>query len=115
MLGIILIIIIGKQFFNLSKEYNQNKWLFAILGIVSYYAGVFIGGGILGALDVFLDLRIDWDNNLMMSFLAIPFGIGSVCLFYYLLKKNWSKNIVPESTNEIQDIGKNIEDLEENN
>ena len=114
MLGIIIIVIIGRQFFKLAEQYKQNKWLFGILGVVSYYVGAFIGGGILGVFDVVLDLGIDWDDNLLMSVIAIPFGIGSVALFYYLLKKNWSRRVIIEDVNEIQDIGKNHEDLDHN-
>lgn len=115
MLGIILIVFIGRQFYKLAEQYKQNKWVFAILGAVSYYVGAFVGGGILGTLDAFIGLNIDWDNSLLMTIIAIPFSIGTVYLFYYLLKKNWSKTIVIEDTNEIQDIGKNIEDLGDNN
>jgi hypothetical protein len=109
MLGIILIIFIGRSFFKLSEEYNQNKWVFPILGIITYYAGTFIGGIILGVFDEILGLGLDWDNTLMLTFIALPFGLGSAYLLYTLLNKNWKKTVVIER-NEIQDIGKNIED-----
>ncbi|MEY8848817.1 hypothetical protein AB9K26_08375 [Psychroserpens sp. XS_ASV72] len=112
MLGIILIVIIGRQFFKLAEQYRQNKWLFAILGVLSYYVGALVGGVILGTVDAFVNLGIDWDNNLLMTVIALPFGLGTAYLFYYLLNKNWSKNVVLEKTNEIQDIGKDVDDLE---
>lgn len=43
-------------------------------GVVSYYAGGIIGGLILGFADILFGLNIDWDNNLLMSLLAIPLG-----------------------------------------
>jgi len=112
MLGIILIIYIGRQFFKLAEHHKQNKWLFGILGVVCYYAGAIIGGGILGVLELLLDLNIDWDNDLTMTFISIPFSLGAVFLFYFLLKKTWSKRVVVDKVDEIQDIGKNTEDLE---
>ena len=115
MLGIILIVLIGKQFYKLAEEHNQNKWLFGILGALSYYLGAFIGGIILAVTDEFVSLGIDWDNNLLMTFVAIPFSLGTVYIFYYLLKKNWKNTVVPLDSNEIQDIGKNTEELEEEN
>ena len=50
MLGILIIYFFGKRFYNLSEEYNQNKWLYAILSAVVYYAGTFMGGIVLGLL-----------------------------------------------------------------
>jgi len=112
MLGIILIYFIGKQFYTLADDYNQNKWLFAILGVVSYYVGTALGGVILGLSEVFFGLSIDWENNLLLTLLALPFGILSVYLLYSVLKKKWQKSFV-EVRDEIQDIGKSSDDLED--
>ncbi|MCK8479456.1 hypothetical protein [Psychroserpens algicola] len=109
MLSIIILFVIGRYFYRLAEEYKQNKWVFAILGVISYYAGAFAGGIILGVLDEVLGLGFDWDNNLLLTLVAIPFGLGTMYLFYYLLKKNWKKTVVVEK-NEIQDIGKQLDD-----
>ncbi|WP_248723893.1 hypothetical protein [Seonamhaeicola sp. ML3] len=106
MLGLILVYFIGKRFYDLSVAYNQKKWLFAILGVASYYVGaIVIGGFTLGIIDGLFDLGIDWDNNLGAGLLALPFGLLTVYLFYILLKKKWEKTGV-EVKDEIQDIGK---------
>ncbi len=78
--------------------------------MVTYYVGTTIGGVVLGLLDAFLDLGIDWKNTLILSVIALPFGIATCYLFYYLLEKSWSKreNKVELSIN---DIGKSEEDL----
>lgn len=112
MLGIILIIFIGKHFFKLAESYNKNKWLYAILGIVSYYAGSAIGGIIIGLLSELFGWYLDFDNNLILIAIAIPFGLGTVALFHYLLKKNFEQN-KPEPIQSIEDIGKSIEEDEE--
>lgn len=113
MLGLILIYFIGKYFYKLAEDFNQNKWLYAILGVLSYYFGAsVVGGVIVGVADSFLELGINWDNTLGLSLMIMPFGIGLVYLFYYLLKRKWQKSFV-EVKDEIQDIGKSTEGLKD--
>ena len=114
MLGLLLIYFIGKYFYKLSEEYNQNKWLYAILGIVVYYATGFCLGIGLGIIDLIFELNLDYDNMFGINLLSIPFGIAACYGFYYLLKRKWEKSVVIIK-DEIQDIGKPIEELEENN
>lgn len=93
MLGILLIYFIGRHFYRLADEFNQNKWLFAILGIVSYYAGTLLFGlgvGIAAALTGNLQWADD-SNSLLVGVMALPFGIGACALFYYILKRVWGK------------------------
>ncbi len=108
MLGIVFLYFIGKYFYKLAEQFNKNKWLFAILGVVIYYVGTFIGGLILGVLDALIGIGFDWDNNLALGLIALPFGIASAYLFYYILKKQWEKSFVLVE-DEIQDIGKSVE------
>ncbi|MGJ8593452.1 MAG: hypothetical protein ACSHXF_12950 [Aquaticitalea sp.] len=89
MLGLIFLHFIGKYFYKLAEEFNRNKWLFAILGIVIYYIGTFIGGIILGLLDEFVELGFNWDNNVALALVVLPFGLGATYLFYYILKRQW--------------------------
>ena len=108
MLGLVFLYFIGKYFYKLADQFNKNKWLFAVLGIVVYYAGTFIGGIILGILDAIIGIDFDWDNNIALSLIALPFGMASAYLFYFILKKQWERSFV-EFQDEIQDIGKSIE------
>lgn len=105
MLGILLIYFIGKHFYKMAETYNKNKWLFAILGVVTYYVGTFIGGIVLAILDEIFVLGINWDSNLILGLMALPFGIALDYLFYKILEKKWKKEFVPVG-NEIEDIGK---------
>lgn len=111
MLGILLILAIGNYFYKLAQKFNQNKWLYAILGIVSYYFGAIVVGGII--LGIFIELvlssSIDNYSDLFFSLMALPFGILTTCLFYFLLRKKWKKSVVIVK-DEIQDIGKNIDE-----
>ncbi|WP_298894436.1 hypothetical protein [uncultured Psychroserpens sp.] len=110
MLEILLIIFIGRSFFRLAEEHNQNKWVFAILGVVSYYVAALIGGVLLGIADEVFGLGIDWENTLLLTIIALPIALGAVYLLYSILKKAWKKNVVID-TNEIQDIGKNSDNI----
>lgn len=105
MLGILLVYFIGKRFYDLSVEYNQKKWLYAILSIVVYY-----GVGTLLLLSVMLlDMLVfnwsfDWEKSFGMNLLIIPLGLLAVWGFYMLLESRWKKTVVVKD--EIKDIGK---------
>ena len=105
MLGILLIYFIGKRFFDLADEFNQNKWLYAILSIVIYYAAGVVFVIILVILDEIFGFGFDWDNSFGMNLLVIPIGLAADYGFYYLLKNKWKKSVVIIK-DEIQDIGK---------
>ncbi len=109
MLGLILIIFIGKYFSQLANEYEKNKWLFAIIGVLTYYAGTFIGGLLIGIGYELFSINgidgIDGLSELFLSIIALPFGIASCVSLYYMLKKNWKKNIVSKKDT-IEEIGK---------
>lgn len=94
MLGIVLLYFLARWVYNLAKKYNKpNKWVYGLLAVVTYY-GVGIGF-------VFLILILDLvgnngdiessGNSILLSLLAIPFGIGGVALLHYFLKRKWSR------------------------
>lgn len=115
MLGIILLIIIGQQYYKLAKKYNQkNQWLYPILGIATYYGGAIIIGGVtVGLVIEFLTTSsIDNYTDTQIGFMAMPFGIGAVILLYYRLRKKLEKEFVAPA-DEIMDIGKSVEELEQ--
>ena len=109
MLGILLLFFIGKFFYKLAEKYEKTKWGYAILGIITYYAGTFIYG--VAYVFIFFmmypDAYEDDMNELLMSLTAIPIGIASAYLLYYLLEKNWKKNAEKDRVS-IDDIGKGI-------
>lgn len=109
MLGLVLIYWVGKYFYALAEKYNQNKWLYAILGVVIYYLGQIIFGVILAIFNEFLDLGIDFDN-VVINLLGIPIG-GLACYgFYKILENNWKK-IQLQPIENIDDIGKDIDEI----
>lgn len=109
MLGLLLIFFIGKYYYELAQDYYKHRWLYAIFGIIIYYVGTAVGGIILGFLDVLFALNFDWDSSLFLGLIALPFGIVAAYFIYIVLKRKWKKE-TGVAKDEIQDIGKNIED-----
>lgn len=92
MLGLVLLYFIGKKFYELADEYKMNKWGFAILGVVVYYAGAFIFGIALGVFAVITESDfLDTTNDLVLGIIAMPFGLLSCYGLYYYLEKTWKK------------------------
>lgn len=92
MVGLVLLYFVGKAFYDLAGLNGKGQWLFAILGVVSYYAGLFIGGILLAiGYELFLDGSIDNINETLLSILALPFGVLACWGFYRMLKSRWSK------------------------
>ncbi len=109
MLGLVLIYWIGKYFYVLAEKYNQNKWLYAILGVVIYYLGQIIFGVILAIFNEFLEFNINLDD-VVINLLGIPIG-GLACYgFYKILENNWKK-IQLQPIENIDDIGKDIDEI----
>ena len=107
MLGILLIYFIGKRFYDLAIEFEQNKWLYAILSVVLYYAAGFVFGVVLFVLDFYVfGWDLDWENNFEVNLLGLPVGLLSVWVLYMFLENRWKKRIVLVK-DEIHDIGNN--------
>ena len=103
MLGLILLYWIGKYFYKLAEEYDKSKWGFAIIGIVTYYAGIFMFGFITGiVIELTAPGAIDSINETLLGLMMLPFGILSCYLLYKYLDKTWEKSL---PIDEIEDIG----------
>ena len=106
MLGILLIYFIGKRFYDLAEEFNQNKWVYAILSVVIYYALGTVFVFIVALLDIMVfEWGFDWESTYGMNLLIVPFGLLAVWGFYMLLENRW-KRANPVIKDEIDDIGK---------
>lgn len=109
MLGLLLIYFIGKAFYELAFTYNKSKWLFAILGVASFYIGTFVLGLALGVYvlisgnDSILDT-----NDLVLNLLGLPFGLLACWGFYVILRSNWKKQPVISSTELLDDNNLNF-------
>lgn len=91
MLGIILIIFMARQFYNLAADYNKNKWLWAILSIVIFYGVQFIASIIYILAFVRYEEEMQpWSSqyiiNLLVSLLT---SIAAAYFLYRYLKNKW--------------------------
>jgi len=112
MLTILFIFFIGRHFFTLAEEYNKNKWLFAIIGVVVYYVGSAIGGIIMSVFQELFGFYIDWGNQWQLLLIGLLFGFGSVFLFSYILRRHFEET-KPEELPTIEDIGRKTKDQED--
>ena len=92
MIGLILIYFLAKPFYQLAEEHKKNKWVFAILAIITYYAGAFVGGLVLGLILELSGVSI-FDNfsDIQLGLIALPFGLLSCFGLYKFLEKKWKK------------------------
>lgn len=91
-IGLFLIWSIGRAFFKLARDREKNKWLFAILGVLSYYLGNVVGVIIIFVIsDLFFSsyYNIESIDENLLGLIAIPFGILGCWGFYKILEKNW--------------------------
>jgi uncharacterized membrane protein len=106
MLGIFFIYFIGKFFYDLAVQYKHNKWLFAVLGIASYYIGGFtLLAGFAIVAELIATGFMESFSETQLSFLIIPMGILACAGFYQLLKYRWKNEVQPVIEN-IDDIGR---------
>ena len=103
MLGLILIYFVGKAFYDLAGLHGKSQWGFAILGIVSYYAGTFIGGIAIGVLAEIYAFSIDDTPTLVIGFLTLPAGVLTCWGTYKILERQWSKPAETNSDDETLD------------
>jgi hypothetical protein len=95
MLGLFLIYFIGKSFFNIKEQSNRGKWGYAILGIVTYYGGAFVGAFILGIiLTIYNPDAIDSIHDRVWDLIALPFGILACWGLHKYLKAKAEKSAV---------------------
>ena len=102
MLGLFLIYFTGKAFAKLAEENNQSKWLYGILGVVSYYGGLLLFGFVLGVLMElgYADFLIDI-NETLLGVICIPVGVLICWGFYLYLKRRWENGKAHDRGNSI--------------
>ena len=79
MLSIVLIYFLGKYFYDLAERYNKNAWGYAILGVVTYYVGSFIGGIIIV---IFMEMSspgaVTEMGDFLLGLMSLPAGLLAV-------------------------------------
>jgi len=91
MLGLIFIYFVGKYYYELARDHNRNKWLYAIGGIASYYAGSLLGGVLIGIGLGLFHTDPEGINETLYGLFALPFGLAACYGLYRYLKNKWGK------------------------
>ena len=99
MLAIIIVCFIGLQYYRLAEEFHKEKWGFAILGVLSYYGGIYLLGFIIAVtMDILSSGFIDAVYKVLfniyeMSFTVYMFPLGALTsyLLYRWLERKWEK------------------------
>lgn len=107
MLGILVMFYVGKSFFDLAHRFNKEVWLQWVLGFMGigmYYLGTFIGGILLGVAEAYGWIYVSNMSDIAIAFLGLPFGLLACIIFYYLLKRYYSKTKTQIDPNILDDI-----------
>lgn len=108
MLGLLLIYFIGNYYYKLAGQYGKNEWAYGILGVVTYYAGVFIIGIALFLILDFSGVDVEGMNETALGFMAVPFGVLATFILYKYLERKFSR--VEETSNDFL-LDDNLNDL----
>lgn len=104
MLAILFLYFVGKYYYDLSLEFNKNKWGFSILGIAMYFFGTIAFGFCVGVSNALWDTTtFSDDSGMLIEFIAMPFGILACWGTYRILKKRWTKNSISTDTELLDD------------
>lgn len=106
MVGLILLYFVGKAFYDLAGVNNRGQWLFAILGVGSYYAGILLGGVLIGiGYEIFAG-PVDELNDTLLGVAGLPVGVLVCWGFYRMLKNRWeNKQTFSDATEDVLDAG----------
>jgi len=103
MVGLVLLYFVGKAFYDLAGRNNKGQWLFAILGVGTYYAGLFVGAMIIAIVYELFIGSIDEVNETLLGVLGLPIGVLSCWGFYRILKSRWAKKETFSGSSEVLD------------
>lgn len=105
MLGLLLLYWIGKYYYKLAEAHAKNKWGYAILGIVMYYACAVASGFLMG---IFIELiwpgAVESINEFLFGLMLLPFGIAGTYLLYYYFKRSWERQASQLGVEELSSV-----------
>jgi hypothetical protein len=85
MLSLIFILFVARAFYFMAEHYRKNKWGYAVVGVISFYAG---------ALSVTLILdSAGFDDQLLAAVVGSAVGIVTCRLTYVYLRKEWRQSM----------------------
>ncbi|MCR9174275.1 MAG: hypothetical protein NXI10_17390 [bacterium] len=96
MIQILILFFLGRWLYQLAKKHKKpNPLLYGLFAILIYIGVAFVLGFILGVILVLMgrDVVFSKGEELLLTLALLPFSIGGVALFHYLLKRKWSREI----------------------
>ena len=95
MIGLVCLYYIIKSYSGLAREYNKKRWLYVILGILSFYGGALLFGLIY---IVYAEITGNYGfyelDDFIIELIVFPFCLATCILFYMLLRHIWSRKDV---------------------
>jgi len=106
----LLLYFVWKYYKELAEKYNRESyWPYVIGGAVTYYAGTFIGGILIGLIALAADIDIEDTNDRLLGLMALPVGILFSYLLYKYIEKKWKAEYV-DPVVALEEIGTDSED-----
>jgi hypothetical protein len=83
-----LMIFIARKFVKLANAYNMNKWVFGILGVISFFVGFWFGTELQNLLsEVEMMKKGSYSALAILFLMALLISFG----FYHTLRHIWSR------------------------
>ncbi|MCT4699581.1 hypothetical protein [Tenacibaculum haliotis] len=88
-LGYILLFYIGFYFYRLAENHSKHKWLYAFLGVVFFFLGLFT---YVLYVRIFKVDEINGFDIAMITMKSVLIGVLSSFIMFHLLDFIWKKN-----------------------
>jgi len=103
MIALVLLYFVGKAFYDLAGLHNKSQWGFAILGVVSYYAGIFFAGVVMAIISELGIISLESTPEFVLNLAALPVGVLSCWGTYTILKNQWSRKTPKVNSEDVLD------------
>lgn len=114
MLSFLLIYFVYKYFRDLARKYKaKQEWKYSLTGVLSYFGFQFLFVFIWAIIEVINNPNYDFENNNSINsgvgFIALLFSLLMLYFLHKYLEKRLQKQQDISPVNEIEMIGRNIE------
>jgi drug/metabolite transporter (DMT)-like permease len=99
----LVLFIFGLAFYKLAEQFHKKRWLWAVVGAVSYVILQLLIGAAYGILYE-LGIITFFDESVLNIGGVLVAGLLSF-VFYMILKKKWTKEQMNAQKTEIEEIG----------
>lgn len=93
---------LGKAFYDLANDFEKNKWLFAIIGVISFYIFTFFVG-VSSAIVFSTNGDFSESTITMLGYFATIISLIFSLILYVILKKRWETDRRTKKTGLLDD------------